>query len=203
MKTGSPEDFVGHPVSDPGESVLIEKEALEGFAGMAFKNFRKAGPVEGGFVRLGREVGPPGGGGRALVKADATEFAVIGKDEGGMGKEEDKMVVLSRDHLGFGASEVPGHAQVETEPGIAGEPETELFPVGLGLEEAAAREAGKKAGGIGPAENPRAGMEMDGGDRFTDGEEPLFAEILDFGKFWHGGNQKDQRKGTRVVVPRR
>lgn len=203
MDAGSPEDLIGHPVSDPGEGVLVEKEALEGFARMTPEDFREPGLVKGRLVGLGREVGPPVGGRCAPVKADPPEFPVIGKDERGMGEDKDKVIVFARDHFRFAASKLPGHAEVEPEPAIPREPETELLAVGLGLQEAAAFEGGGQAGGLGPAENPGPGMELDGMDSLADGEEPLLAVKLDLGKFGHGGDQKDQRKGTMATVPTR
>lgn len=203
MEAGSPEDLIGHPVSDPGEGVLVEKEALEGLAGMAPEDFRETGPVKGRLVGLGRKAGPPVGWGCTLVKADPAKFPVIGKDERGMGEDEDQVIVFARDHFRLSASEVPGHAEVEAKPAIARELETELLAVGLSLQEAAAFEGGSKAGGFGPAENPGPGMEMNGIDGLAKGEEPLLAVKLDLGKFGHRGDQKDQRKGTRATVPAR
>ncbi len=187
MDAGSPEDFIRHPVSYPGESILIEEEALEAFAGMVPDDCLKAGAVKGRFMGLWRQVGPPVGWGRTLMETDPAELSVIGKDEGGMGHDEHEVIMPCGDHLGLGGCELPGHPEVETKPQIFREPETELLAVGFGLEKPATLKGGSETGGIGFAEDTGPGMEMDLPDPLSDGGKPLLAVKLDFGKFGHVG----------------
>ena len=48
VNRGSPEDFVGHPVADAGETFLHEEDGFDGRAGAALKERGDGGGGEGG-----------------------------------------------------------------------------------------------------------------------------------------------------------
>lgn len=94
MKAKPPADLIGHPVSNPGTGILVQKEGFQWLFGMPLDQTTNPGQRKPRILGLGRELGPGIG---LVVNHDASEHAVVIEDEGGPTGLQDEMIVL----LGF------------------------------------------------------------------------------------------------------
>lgn len=130
-KAGAPKDFVGHPVTDAGKTLLVEQRCLEGKARMATEKFAHVSGGESARGDRRRDGCPPIGRFGTAGKEDATELAGIVEDQSAISLVEDEMIVL------FGLvgarcdGQFAGHAEVNTEPEVTGEAEEHLFAGGF------------------------------------------------------------------------
>ena len=190
------EGFVGHPVANPGEPVLVEEEGLEGAAGMALQGGGGAGGGEAGAEDF-RGQGEPGRGraGGRLLKSDGAEHAGVAEDEGLPGGVEDEVVVGGGRVVGGAEEEFAGHAEVPGEPKAALEGEEEFFAVGAGAEVGPADEASREGRGGGVAEKARLGARVDAADDLALGGVPALSVVGDFGEFGHARRGVGKRNG--------
>ena len=103
INASAPENFVRHPIANSSKRFLHEQRSFDGNFFATGEEFFDEGVIEGGFLRLWREIAPPGWSVFALVKLDAAKLPGIVKDERALLLKEDEMIVFAwREIGGFG-----------------------------------------------------------------------------------------------------
>jgi hypothetical protein len=162
VDAAAPEDFVGHPVSDSGEEILVEKERLDGGGGVPLQDGGEARPGEQGGEDSGWQLRPPAGEFAPEVELDPSEHARVMEDEGAFRQPEKQVVVAILNVVAGFCAQLTAHAEVKPEPSGGSEAEEHLFSVGEGTMKGGAAELAQRIGGnVHPAEDPGLGMEAD------------------------------------------
>ena len=139
-----------------------------------------------------RKIGPPAGRSAAEGKNNPAEHARVGKHEALFALDQDKMIVFLRNIAGRFSPEFATHAEVNTQPAVAGSPpptlielEQHLLGGGGGGAQGRAGELTNQSGGIFAAKHPGTRMHEHPAHLPAPAGIPSFTVVLDLGQFGH------------------
>jgi hypothetical protein len=114
MNAGSPQDFIGHPISDAGEAFLAQQNRLDRGAGMALEVLSNPSEGEISVRGWGGQVVPPRRvASGAIPGFDFAEHPGIAEDEVPIFLVENQMLVGGGGGAGNAVEEFAGHAEVD------------------------------------------------------------------------------------------
>ena len=185
VDAGAPENFVGHPVADSGESFLHEQRGFDGNFFPSREKFFDEGAGEGAFLWLRRQIGPPGGSVLALMELDAAKLPRVMKDERALLLKQDEMIVFAGREVGGFGRELSSHAEMNAEPNVAGETEEHAFAVTFGFQEFRAGQRFLHRVSIDAAGDAFLRVDVDARDCLSDSDIPASSVKFDFRQFGH------------------
>lgn len=151
---GAPENFVGHPVADAGETALKKQHRFDRRPPVPAQEFAERAFAEVARMDLGRDRIPPRWSFFAVMETDAPKLPRIAKDERAFSLAEDEVIVHSRTEAGGFGAQIAAHPEMNAKPIVAGEDEEHLFPARLGAKEFLPNETTAEGARVGAAENP-------------------------------------------------
>lgn len=182
-----PEDLVRHPVADPGESLLHEKNSLDRGTAMSAEKAGYERVGESWFEDIRWSILPPGGRSLSAPQAEASEFPRVPESKGCGWCAEHKMMVAGGDERGVFQSKGTGHPKVNGKPGSAGEEKGQALSMSFRGFQNGSREMGKNRRWVGLTEDAGITGEVDLSDGLTESRGPSAPVEFDFRQFRHPG----------------
>ncbi len=179
--------------------MLNQQRRFDGQPGSASEKSVHALEGKSGGSHRGPDPRPPGGRAFPLVNQDAAELTRVTENQSVLFLVENEVIVLSRGESAIGKGQLAGHAKMNAEPEIPRKTKEHLFAAGFGRVQALAGETGDPLQ-VASAKDPLTGVQMNACDFSSYPGVPLFAEKLDFGKFWHLLNMELRFLGSRHFV---
>lgn len=124
----------------------------------------------------------------AVMKSNTAELAVITEHERALLLKQHEMITLRRSvarglHMNFA-----GHAEMNSEPVVAGEFEEHPFPASMRTKKVLSDQILAKRENVGFAKDAIYSVQVEIDNPMTDSGIPLFAKPLDLGQLGHRGN---------------
>jgi hypothetical protein len=120
------------------------------------------------------------------MKPHAAEQSWVAEDQRLAWLMKDQMIVIAGHEGGGLSTELAGHPEVNSDPGILRKSKQHLFAAGLGADKLRAWQETLQSIGVAPAKDSLPGVKRDPDDLLSDAHIPAATEVFHFGEFWHG-----------------
>jgi hypothetical protein len=128
MNFRAPENFVRHPITNSGKSVLHEDDGFNRCLAMSIQELIDEFLVELSRSNFGNIARPPAGRLLSLMEAHATKLTRIGENQRAFALIQDQVIVLVRVEIRRPEVNFAGHAEMKAEPVVAGKFKQHSFP---------------------------------------------------------------------------
>ena len=116
-----PENFVGHPIPDSGETALNEQDGFDRRFSMSIQKLADNFPVELAGNDFGSAALPPIGFVRPTMKPDPAKLPGIGENKRAFALKQDEMIVFGGSIIRGLDPDLSGHPEMNSKPHSAGE----------------------------------------------------------------------------------
>jgi hypothetical protein len=188
-----PEDFVGHPVSDPGKRFLHQENGLQRGSAPALEKTRKARAIKLRIEYFRRPVAPPTRFTRAGFEIHTPKHPGSTKNQRPLFLAQNKVIVPSRRERSRFDQQFAGHAKMQTQPSGATEGECELLAAPKPVPQSGAFQL-RESRRVAIAKNARRRVRLDRKNKPTVSGSPSTAHVFHFGQFRHvffGGMRRE------------
>src|SRR5690349_430428 len=185
MKACSPENLVGHPVADPGKSLLHQEHPLDWCAGATGQE--RFQPCNGEGIRSERRWNfhPPCRLRLAVMEKHAAKLSRIRKHKRAFPLAQDYVIVLARSEVVRFDPKLTRHPQMNAQPPRFRESKQHLLAPCLGANQLRAEEGAVQRIKIVVPEDSLFRVEFNSEHAMTKPHIPSATMVLHFGKFRH------------------
>ena len=184
----APENFVGHPVADAGETALQKQDGFDRRPGVAAQKCVEEFSIEVAGRDVRRSGAPPGRRGFSVMKPNPAEEPGIPENEGMFHLVENEMIVVFRAKSRRLNPQLSGHAEMDSDPVATGKFEEHLFSPGRRTEKSAAGQFPHERSRVRAAKDSLRGVELHAHNFLAEPRVPLPAKKFHFGELRHRAN---------------
>lgn len=182
---GTPKNFVRHPVSNPGKSVLEKEDRLDRRAAVS--------PNELPYSRFGELNGrnfwrtrfPPAWRASPMMEADPAELPCIAENKRPLLLSQDEVIMLAGSKISRFHPELAAHSKMNPKPVVAGKNKEHLFAAGRGGAQLLACEATLESCNVRSPKQSLLPVQLYREDLVAHPGVPLFPKIFHLGQLRH------------------
>ncbi len=201
----APKNLVGHPVPNPGKSILHQHDGLDRRARVTIEERVQKLLIEFVGGDIGSSRAPPIRLGLAMMKAHSPKETRIAENKGLPPLLQDEVIVFFRTESGGLRPQLSCHSQMNPDPVPAGKFEKHLFAARARAEESDSGQVFHDLPRIAPAKNPFPRMELHRNDLLAETAVPLLSKKFHLGQFRHRAKccSRLTLSRRRCLAPRR